>query len=287
MPYISCKSWRLPSTRRSWTSGVQVPENINELWSVLTENGIDVWVCSASSTDAIRAAVDVWGLREYCSGVIAMTNTLVEGVYDNAYDYATGCAWKVTDGEWVRDTVATEAQTQGVGKRIAVQNVLVSRYGNGPIAEFMDSTGDFNFCTEFDSLRLVVCFNRANRRVTDGGGLIAVVAVYEQDVLGYDLTSANEAGDVLYVLQGRDENGLRTLIPGRETLRRGKDSALLWRDGAEGDMQALYNYVSAKKLSVADIINTFAIKTSAGDGNEPLGFDCGFLSEYDGYKNVR
>ena len=79
----------------------------------------------------------------------------------------------------------------------------------------MDSSGDFNFCTEFDSLKFVICYNRANRKITEGAGLIAVLAVYQKDTLGYNLKKANAAGDTYYVLQGRDENGLRTMRPVR------------------------------------------------------------------------
>jgi hypothetical protein len=39
--------------------------------------------------------------------------------------------------------------------------------------------------------------------VTDGGGLISAIAIYQRDGLGYDLAKANAAGDTLYVLQGR------------------------------------------------------------------------------------
>ena len=56
-----------------WNSGTTVSENIKELWKTLAENGIDVWVCSASATDPIRAAVDAWGLHDYVTGVLAMT----------------------------------------------------------------------------------------------------------------------------------------------------------------------------------------------------------------------
>jgi phosphoserine phosphatase len=77
----------------TWVSGTRVPDNIVELWKTLYENGIDIWVCSASATDPIRAAVDVWDLHQYVTGVIAMTNKLEGGKYINAYDYETGYAW--------------------------------------------------------------------------------------------------------------------------------------------------------------------------------------------------
>ena len=263
-----------------WTSGVQVSENIVEMFKAIDAAGIDVWVCSASCTDAIRAAVDVWGLHDYVTGVLAMTNKLEDGIYINEYDYDTGYAWYTSEDGWTKGDAATGAQTQGAGKVTAIDNVLVSSYGCGPLAGFMDSTGDFDFCTVYDSLKLVICFNRASRKVTDGGGLIAELAVYQKDTLGYDLQTANEAGDTLYVLQGRDENGLRTLRNDRTTLTYGSTEEKLFKNE---DNEVQLQYMIDNAMSTEDIINTFAPKTAADDEGNLLGFKYGFSSEYAGY----
>ena len=141
----------------TWTSGTQVSDNIRELMSVLNANGIDVWICSASMTDVIRAAIDVWNLHDSVTGMLAMTLcTDEDGKYTPEYDFNDGCGWLASeDGSWIRDVLATKAQTQGIGKVYAINNTLEEKYGCGPIAGFMDSTGDFNFCTEYDTLKLV------------------------------------------------------------------------------------------------------------------------------------
>ena len=268
----------------TWTSGTGVSENLQELYRVLDENGIDVWVCSASAIDPIRAAVDAYGLHDYVTGVIAMCRTLVDGKYVNSYDYETGYGWLIEDGEWVKDDVALGAQTQGVGKVQAINAVIYPRYGVGPLAGFMDSTGDYNFCTEYANLKLVINFNRASRKVTDGGGVIAELAIYQRDTLGYtDLATANAAGDTLYVLQGREENGLRGLRPSDKTMRYGKTEELLFRNE---DNEAQLQYMIDNAMTTEDIINTFAIKTAADDEGNVLGFKYGFLKEYAGYHNI-
>lgn len=71
----SVVTWTSPETIQSktgivsyeWTSGIQVTENIRELWRALDANGIDVWVCSASCTGAIRAAIDTLNTVPECS----------------------------------------------------------------------------------------------------------------------------------------------------------------------------------------------------------------------------
>ncbi len=268
-----------------WTSGTGVSENLQELYRVLDENGIDVWVCSASAIDPIRAAIDVFGLHDYVTGVIAMTRTQDEnGKYVTSYDYETGYGWTIDEeGNWVEGDVALGAQTQGVGKVQAINNVIYPIYGVGPLAGFMDSTGDYNFCTEYANLKLVINFNRASRKVTDGGGVIAELAVYQRDTLGYDLATANAAGDTYYVLQGREENGLRGLRPSDKTMRLGKEEELLFRDE---NNEAQLQYMIDNAMTTEDIINTFAVKTAADAENNVLGFKYGFVSEYAGYHNI-
>ncbi len=218
------RSWTGTEATHSWTDGISVTDNIRELWKVLDENGFDIWVCSASEIGPVMAAVDAFGLHDWCTGVLAMTMaTDGDGRYLPDYDYETGCGFFAAEGGgWIRDTVPTRTQPSGPGKVEAVRRCLVPRYGGkGPSAGFMDATGDFNFCTEFSSMRLCVCFNRATRKVTDGGGLVAETALYEKEALHYNLRRANRNGDILYVLQGRDENGLRSFRPSNATLRLG------------------------------------------------------------------
>ncbi len=288
-PDTSTVTWTSPKNLASktgvvtyeWISGVQVSENLRELWRALKENGIDIWVCSASCTGAIRAAIDVFGLHNYCTGMIAMTNKMDEnGIYCAEYDFESGCGFYAeNDSQWKRMDRPTKAQTQGKGKVTAISNAISPDYGGrGPIAGFMDSTGDFNFCTEYETLKLVVCFNRANRKVTDGGGLIAEVAIMQRDALGYDLAKANEAGDTLYVLQGRDENGKRSLRNSNKTILLGDSEETLFKNS---DNDAQLQRMIDDGMSTKDVLNTWSIKKSAGENG--FNFNTGFLTEYDGY----
>ena len=261
-----------------FTWGTAVSENIQELWAALDNNGIDVWVCSASATDPIRAAIDVWGGHDYITGLMAMTNKLDEdGHYINEYDWDGGNAWFPTeDGGWEKDTALQKTQTQGEGKVIAIENVVMPKYnGDGPIAGFMDSTGDYNFCTEFKDLQVVCCFNRASRKVTDGGGVIGELAVYQADTLGFDYDKAMAEGDTLYVLQGREENGLRGFRPERATMRLGKTEAKVFRDE---NNQAQLDKMIDLGMDTATIINDFAIKTAANDPKYGFTFKYGFVT---------
>lgn len=279
------RSWTGEAGTHSWIDGVSVTDNIRELWKALYENGIDIWVCSASEVAPVRAAVDVFGLHDYCKGVIAMTMARDSaGRYIPEYDFTNGHGFLAgPDGSWIEDDIPTRTQPWGKGKVEAIRNCLVPRYGGkGPLAGFMDSSGDFNFCTEFSSMRLVICFNRANRKVTEGGGLIAEVAMYEKEALGYDLKKATKAGDILYILQGRDENGMRSLRPSEKTIRLGEKTPKVF-DG-EDNARSL-EYFKEKHLTVKEILETYCIATDVSDPSNPLGFSYGFLDRYDGYKS--
>ena len=284
-------TWTSPETIESelgvatyeWTSGTCASEPLKGLWKALDEAGIDVWVCSASATDPIRAAIDAFGMHDYVTGMIAMTNIVGEdGKYVLGYDYENGCGWLADGDGWVRDDAPIKAQTQGVGKVTAINNAIYPKYGCGPLAGFMDSTGDWNFCTEYANLKLVINFNRANRKVTDGGGVAAVLAIYQKDYLGYDLATANANGDTLYVLQGREENGLRGLRSTNFTMRLGKDTELLFR---EDKNFTLLHYIVANELTTEEVVNTFTVKDDS-----ILGFTVGCISAsqgYAGYHNIK
>lgn len=262
----------------TYVEGVQVSENTIEMWKALYDAGIDVWVCTASESNIIRAAVDEFGLHDYCAGLIGMTPKIINGVLTYTYDYETGYCWYAKNNNmWIKGDVASGAQTQAEGKVIAIENICVKKYGVGPLAGFMDSSGDYNFCTEFKDLKLVICFNRADRKVTDGGSIIAELAMYQKNVLGYDLKKANENNDTLYVLQGRDENGKRTLRNSNMTIKLGETKEKLYRDKQN---EEVYNYIVNNKMTTEEVINKFVIKTNK---DNPLGFEYGFLNSYCGY----
>ncbi len=288
------EQWNSPTTVESlvgpvsykFKNGIQVTDNVRELMKALDKNGIDVWVCSASALDVIRAAIDAWGLHDYVTGVLGMINKIENGVFVNEYDYSTGYGWLAgPKGKWAKDTVPEGTQTQGPGKVTAISNVLVHRYGKGPSAGFMDSTGDFNFCTEFASLELVVCFNRADRKVTDGGGLIAELAIYQKDYLNYNYSKARKNNDTLYVLQGRDENGLRSLRPSNYTIKYGETEEKLFRNS---DNYIELEYFVSHNLTTEEIINNFSVIVKADDENSLLpGIKYGFLKNYPGYHSYK
>ena len=264
--------------------GVTVTPNMKELWAALKDNGIDVWVCSASCIDEVLAAVDYFGLHNYCKGAIAMTPKVKDEKIMLGYDWDGGYGYYcLPNNKWERMSRQVKAAPAGLGKVIGINNAIAPEYKNhGPLAGFMDSTGDFNFCTEYKTLKLVICFNRADRKVTDGGGLISALAIYQRDGLGYDFNKANANGDTLYVLQGRDVRGLRKFRPYNCSYVLGVAEPRLF--ASEQNWQQLL-YMMRNKMTTAQVLNTFAVKTDAK--NSVLGFKYGFLNEYSGYHSKK
>lgn len=231
-----------------FNQGITVSPELKELISALHQDGIDVWICSASFIDVISAAVDpaTFGIRGV-DGILAMTNKLENGRYIADYDYNF------------------HDQTQGVGKRNTIQKILFPLYnGRGPVFVACDSQGDFNFVTEFADTKAALVLNRARK---DDAGILAAIALYQNDAK-LSVAAANKAGDIRFLLQGRNENG-GTLWAKPQVMRLGKDKEELLSKKAEG----WYEKLKAGSTP-ADLINGCTELT-------------GKLKKYDGYRNVK
>lgn len=162
------------------------------------------------------------------------------------------------------------AVSKGPGKVEAIRKGLVPRFGCGPCAGFCDSTGDFDFVTGFSSMKLAVVYNRV-LGLTDGGGLLATMAMYQKE-LGYDLARANGEGDTLYVLQGRDENGMRSLRPHPSSVKAGSEEAVTLHP----DCEELLRRILSERPGIKEIAERYSVK----DGTS------GFLDSYGGYHSI-
>lgn len=279
-------TWTSPSdidskmgvTSCSFILGCSVATSVKNMLKYYHDNNIDIWVCSASHVDGVRGAVDAYGLSDYITGVIGMTQKMSEGEFIPEYEYETGYPYiNKGNGSWEKVNTPIKARPSREGKVTSIKNALVSRYNAYPLAGFMDSSGDFNFCTEFAEMKMVICYNRADRKITDGGGLVAIAAMYQKSH-ELDLKSANKNGDTLYLLQGRDENGKRDLRNSNYTLKYQESSEKLY---ANEDNFTLHGYLSLHQLSLENYFNTFVIKTPSEQS--VIGVKYGYLSSYAGY----
>lgn len=262
--------------------GVSVTDSVKSMLEYYVLNGIDTWICSASHIDGVRAAVDAYGLSDCITGVIGMTQKMENGKFVPAYDYETGYPYVNNgDGNWEKLSNPIKALPGREGKVTAIKNALYPLYNNNqPIAGFMDASGDFNFCTEFKDMKMVICYNRANRKITEGAGLVAIAAMYQKEN-GLNLKKANSAGDTLYLLQGRNENGGRSLRESNYTIRFNETEEKLF---ANEDNFKLFDYLKSNSLAIKEFFNTFAIKTSAE--KSVLGIAHGHLDSYSGYHSI-
>lgn len=157
--------------------GLRLAPEMSNLINVLRDSGFDVYVCSASHEAVVRvfAGLPKYGYNIPPENVIAMKTKIENGVYLGEYDYSNGYP-----------------QTQQKGKSTAIRQILVSKYGYGPVFVAGDSQGDFNMSTEFPDTRLTLIINRL--RADDFGKL------------GLEALKQIGAERARYVLQGRDEN---------------------------------------------------------------------------------
>jgi hypothetical protein len=183
-----------------YKKGLRIAPEMSNLMNVLRANGIDVYVCSASLEDVVKVFA---GHPKYGYGVPP------ENVIGMRLE-------KDANGKYLNEYKKDYPQTQQEGKTVAIKQILVSKYGYGPVFVAGDSQGDYNMATDFEETQLVLVLNRV-RSLSDK---ITILAQKAADSIGDP--------DTKCVLQGRNENyGL--FIPQESTIRFGKTEAELMR----------------------------------------------------------
>lgn len=181
--------------------GLRVVPEMSNLMNVMRANGIDVYVCSASLQDVVQV---------FASNLKYGYNLPPENVIGMRLE-------KDSDGRFKTEYNDGYPQTQQEGKTEAIKQILVSKYGYGPIFIAGDSQGDYNMATDFEETQLVLIINRV-RSLSDK---ITILAQKAADSIGDP--------DAKYVLQGRNEN-YGMFIPQEATIRYGKTQAELMRE---------------------------------------------------------
>lgn len=180
--HIKSKVGKVEST---FEQGIRVPEEILQLWSVLRENNIDIYVISASPIDLVRTVAS-------------------QAPFNLPKDQIFGMCYDVTDDGIIDSRIeAGTLITKGLGKVEVIKEFLERKYQKEPLMLFGDSMGDYPMMTQLPYVKLSVLFNRYAADNTQQLVLKAINS-YRQD-------------NSKLVLQGRDENK-GTLRPSMSTI---------------------------------------------------------------------
>jgi phosphoserine phosphatase len=202
---ISKQKWNTPegfetkagSISYSYKTGLRVLPEMQNLIAAFTNNGIEVFLVTASYKHVVEvfSGVDNFGYNVPSDHVIGMELAVKDGLIQPHYKEG-----------WV--------QTQEQGKVEAVNMKIKKELGKNydPIFSAADSDGDFEMSTQFPGMKLTLIWNRVK-----GGniGSISKKAVEQ----------ANETAP-RFILQGRDEN-YGMAIPASESILIGKTSPQL------------------------------------------------------------
>lgn len=183
----------------SYKTGIHIPIEMQDLYNTLTENGIDVYICSASMQEVIQAIATnpKYGLNVPQERVFAMRlKKDAEGKIINAFD------------ENYFFTYA-EGKVQTINQFIRLQY-----QGNAPILVAGDSAGDYNMMTAYPEMKIGLIINRVR---SDSFFEISKIAVE---------SLCNT--DAKYLLQGRDENQGRFRSSESSILMGETEEQLLW-----------------------------------------------------------
>lgn len=180
----------------SRTTGLRITSEISDLMATFRDNGIDVFICTASLADvvAVFAGNPKYGFGVPAANVIGMELDKVNDVYQDSYKKG-----------WV--------QTAEGGKTIAIKQVLADKKGYDPIFIAGDSNGDWNMMVDFKGIKRILIVNRLK-----GGKKIGALAAEAAATIGKP--------NARVLLQGRNENtGL--WMPTEYMLKLGRDTEAL------------------------------------------------------------
>lgn len=184
-----------------YKDGLRIEPEISDLMAVLKANGIDVYICSASHQN-----------------VVEVFASLPKYTYNVPKENVLGMRTKVENGKFISEYEDNWPQTQQRGKTEAIESVLVSKYGYGPILVCGDSQGDYYMATDFPETQLTLIINRLR---TDDFGKLSIYALKQK---GQE--------NARYVMQGRDENK-GEFRPDEATIKMGTEEAKLLNDALE------------------------------------------------------
>ncbi|WP_244991603.1 haloacid dehalogenase-like hydrolase [Clostridium senegalense] len=159
----------------SYNSGLRTLEEQQNLYNTLMENGIDVYVCSASFVDIVKtfASNPKYKYNVPEQNIMAMElqrkDNVIVPEFKEGYD-----------------------QTQGAGKTKTIKRFLASEKGYGPILVAGDSAGDVAMLKDFEDTKIGLIINRLK------DGEIGELSKLASESVGKE--------DAKYLLQGRDEN---------------------------------------------------------------------------------
>ncbi len=178
-----------------WT-GLRLTEEIADLMHTFRDNGIDVYICTASLEDVVGvfASNPKYGYKLPRANVIGMRLEKVNDVYQDTYkkDYP---------------------QTAEGGKTVVLKMLLADKKGYDPIFIAGDSNGDWNMMVDFKGIKRILVVNRLR-----SGKKIGALSAEAAATIGKP--------DARVLLQGRNENtGL--WMPTEYMLKYGRDTEAL------------------------------------------------------------
>ena len=180
----------------SHNTGLRLTEEIADLMHTFRNNGIDVYVCSASLEDVVAAFATnpKYGYSLPRANIIGMRLTKVNDVTQDTY-------------------LNGYPQTAEGGKTVVLKSLLASKKGYDPRFIAGDSNGDWNMMVDFPGIKRVLIVNRLR-----SGKKIGALSAEAAATIGKP--------NAKYLLQGRNEHTGRWM-PSEEMLKYGKDTPAL------------------------------------------------------------
>lgn len=134
----------------SFKTGINFPKEMRNLYAYFMNNGIEVYVCSASFIDVIIASANT---KKYGY------NVPVKNIYAMQLK-------KNSEGRYINQFNTNYFQTQGEGKEKTINKFIKPLHNNlDPIFVAGDSSGDYEMLTRYKSMQLGLIIDRNKKEM--------------------------------------------------------------------------------------------------------------------------
>ncbi len=141
--FCSSPNGKSKSVSASWRYGTRMREEVKELFRVFRDNGIDIYIVSASQEENVRVFASD---KKYGYGV--------------AEDHVFGGRREFLDGKFTIKDDKRYVPTYREGKTRVIEKIFVEKHGRPPLLIAGDSDGDVHMMNTFKDRATLLIFNR-------------------------------------------------------------------------------------------------------------------------------
>lgn len=133
------ENWIYEDNISTYKIGLKIADEMSELIKQLYNNGIDVYIISASTLEVVESVLKP--LEKYITKIYAKKMVNKNNIFNGLLD-------------------KNELKISSLDKKIIIDSILKSKYNKDPIIVAGDSMGDFDMLTGFENTKISILIDR-------------------------------------------------------------------------------------------------------------------------------